>query len=71
MLHQVGDLFELNVKLRCQKVKVEMAIEKVKGHISQGTDQITAELIKAVGRTICYEIHKFINSIWNKKKLPE
>jgi len=21
-LHQVGDLFELNVKLRCQKVKV-------------------------------------------------
>jgi hypothetical protein len=21
MLHQVGDLFELNVKLRCQKVK--------------------------------------------------
>jgi len=22
MLHQVGDLFELNVKLRCQKVKV-------------------------------------------------
>jgi len=22
MLHQVGDLFELNAKLRCQKVKV-------------------------------------------------
>jgi len=22
-LHQVGDLFELNVKLRCQKVKVD------------------------------------------------
>jgi len=22
-LHQVGDLFELNVKLRCQKVKYE------------------------------------------------
>jgi len=21
-LHQIGDLFELNVKLRCQKVKV-------------------------------------------------
>jgi len=21
LLHQVGDLFELNVKLRCQKVK--------------------------------------------------
>jgi hypothetical protein len=23
-LHQVGDLFELNVKLRCQKVKVNL-----------------------------------------------
>jgi len=22
-LHQVGDLFELNVKLQCQKVKLE------------------------------------------------
>jgi len=25
-LHQVGDLFELNVKLRCQKVKVMVQI---------------------------------------------
>jgi len=24
-LHQVGDLFELNVKLRCQKVKLTLA----------------------------------------------
>jgi len=23
-LHQIGDLFELNVKLRCQKVNVEV-----------------------------------------------
>jgi len=28
-------------------------------------------MIKAVGRTICYEIRKLINSIWNKDKLPE
>ena len=26
MLHQVGDLFELNVKLRCQKVKIHFNI---------------------------------------------
>jgi len=25
-----------------------------------------AEMIKAKGRTICCEIHKLINSIWNK-----
>jgi len=28
-------------------------------------------LIKAGSRTICYEIHKLINSIWNKHVLPE
>jgi len=28
-------------------------------------------LTKAGGRTICYEIHKLIISIWNKEKLPE
>jgi len=43
--------------------KVEMGIEKVKGHISQGTDQTPAEMIKAVGRTICSEIHKLSNLI--------
>ena len=35
------------------------------------TDQITAELIKAGGRTICSEIQKLSNSIWNKEELPE
>jgi len=28
-------------------------------------------LIKAGCRTICYEIHKLIISIWNKEELPE
>ena len=28
-----------------------------------------AEMIKAKGRTICCEIHKLINSIWNKVEL--
>jgi len=48
-----------------------LAIEKLKRHKSPGIDQIAAELIKAGGRTIRYEIHKLIISIWNKKKLPE
>ena len=30
-----------------------------------------AELIKAGCRTICSEIQKLINSIWNKEELPE
>ena len=50
---------------------IEMATEKLKKHKSQGTDKIPAELIKAGDRTICSEIHKLINSIWNKEELPE
>jgi len=38
----------------------ELAIEKLKCHRSPGIDQIPAELIKAGGRTIRYEIHKLI-----------
>ena len=51
--------------------EVELAIERLKSHKSPGIDQITAELIKAGGRTIQYEIHKLIISIWNKEELPE
>ena len=50
---------------------VELAIEKLKRHKSPGTDQTPAELIQAGGRTMRSEIHKLINSKWNKKELPE
>jgi len=39
---------------------------KLKRHKSPGIDQIPAELIKEGGRTILYEIHKLIISIWNR-----
>jgi len=52
-------------------VEFEVAIEKLKRHKSPGIDQIPAELIKAGGRTIHCEIHKLIDSIWNKKELSE
>jgi hypothetical protein len=51
--------------------EVEMAIEKFRRHKSPGIDQIPAEFIKAGGSIICYEIHKLINSVWNKEELPE
>ena len=51
--------------------EVELAIENIRSHKSSGIDQIPAELIKAGGRTLRYEIHKLINSIWNKEELPE
>jgi len=37
--------------------EVELATEKLKSHKSPGTDNISAEMIKAGGRTIRYEIH--------------
>jgi len=52
-------------------IEFEMAIEKLKRHRLPGIDQILAELIKVGGRTIRREVHKLINSIWNKDKLPE
>jgi hypothetical protein len=51
--------------------EVEMAIEKRKRYKSPGTDQIPAELIKAGVSKICSQIHKLINSIWNKENLPQ
>jgi hypothetical protein len=51
--------------------EVEMAIEKLKRHKSPGIDQFPAELTKPGGRTIRSEMHKLINSVWNKEELPE
>jgi hypothetical protein len=48
-----------------------LASEKLKSHKSLGTDQIPLAVIKVVGRTICYEIHILIISIWNKEELTE
>ena len=50
--------------------EVELVIKKLKSHKSSGTDKIPAELIKAGGRTITYEIHKLIIPIWNKEEMP-
>jgi len=44
-----------------------MAIEKLRRRKTPGIYQIPAEIIKAGGRTIYSEIHKFIISIWNKE----
>jgi hypothetical protein len=49
----------------------ELDIEKLESHKSPGIDQIPAELIKTGGRIIRYQIHKLINPIWNKEKLPK
>jgi len=57
--------------LRQVPFEFEMAIEKLERHKSSGVDQIPAELVKAVSRTILSEISKLIISIWNKEELLE
>jgi hypothetical protein len=36
-----------------------------------GSDQTLADLIQSGGETLQSEIHKLINSVWNKEELPE
>jgi len=51
--------------------EVGLAIEKLKSHKSPSINQIPADLIKAGGRTIRYEIHKLTISIGNTEELHE
>jgi len=47
--------------------EAELAKEKLKKNKSPGIQQIPAELVKAGGRAYHSEIHKLINSVWNKE----
>jgi hypothetical protein len=42
----------------------------LKKYKSPGSDEIPAELIQAGGEILLSAIHKLINSVWNKEKLP-
>jgi hypothetical protein len=53
------------------RLKVEIAIAKLKEYESAGSDQIPAELIQAGDEIVLSAIHKLINSVWNKEELPD
>jgi hypothetical protein len=46
-------------------------MQSLKRYKSPGDDHIMAELIQAGGKKLRSEIHKLINSIWIKEKLPD
>jgi hypothetical protein len=48
-----------------------LVIEKQKGTNHQFFNQFPAEMNTAMGKTIRYEIHTLIISVWNMEKLPE
>jgi hypothetical protein len=43
----------------------------MKKYKSLGSDQILAELNQAGGEILLSAINKLINSVWNKKELPD
>jgi hypothetical protein len=51
-------------------VEVEVVIEELQGYKSPIIDQVPAELIQGGGNTLRYEIHRLVNSIWNKEEPP-
>jgi hypothetical protein len=53
------------------RLEVEIAIAKLKKYKSPGSDQIPAEMIQPGGEILLSEIHKLMNSVWNKKELPD
>jgi hypothetical protein len=48
-------------------LEVQIATAKLKKYKSSGSDQILAELIQTGGEILLSDIHKHINSIWNKE----
>jgi hypothetical protein len=51
--------------------RVVTAIAELKMYKTSCSDQILAEPIQAGGKILRAEIHKFINSIWNKDEFPD
>jgi hypothetical protein len=50
---------------------VEIAIAKLIKYKSPVSDEVPVELIQAGGKILLSEIHKLINSVWNKEELPD
>jgi hypothetical protein len=77
-VHNVSDVRQIEVHTAeplvpgPSRLEVEIAIAKLKKYYkSPGSDEIPAELIQAGGKTLLSAMHKLINSVWNKKELPD
>jgi hypothetical protein len=76
-VHRVSDVRQIEIHTTKPLVPepspfdVEISIAKLKKYKLPGSNQILAELIQAGGETLRSEIHKLMNSAWNKEELPE
>jgi hypothetical protein len=76
-VHNVSDVRQIEVHTAKplvpgpSRLEVETAIAKLRKYKSPGCDQIPAELIQAGSEILLSEMHKIINSVWNKEELPD
>jgi hypothetical protein len=76
-VHNVSDVRQIEVHTAeplipgLSRLEVEIAIARLKKYKSPGSDQIPAELIQSGGEILLSEMHKLINSVWNKEELPD
>jgi hypothetical protein len=76
-VHNVSDVKQIEVLMAeplvpgPSRLEVEIAIAKLKKYKSPDSDQIPSELIQAGCEMLLSAIHKLVNSIWNKKELPD
>jgi hypothetical protein len=76
-VHNVSDVRQIEVHTAeplvpaPSRLEVKIAIAKLKKYKLPGSDQIPAELIQAGGEILLSEIHKLVNSVWNKEELPD
>jgi hypothetical protein len=78
-VYNVSDVRQIEIRIHTaeplvhglSRLEVAIAIAKLEKYKSPGSDQIPAELIQAAGVTLLPQIHKLINSVWNKEELPD
>jgi hypothetical protein len=76
-VHRASDVSQIEIHTTEQSVPdpstigAETAIAKLKKYKSSGSDKIPRELLKRGGEILQSEIHKLINSIWNKEELSD
>jgi hypothetical protein len=76
-VHNVSDVRQIEVHTAeplvpgSSRLGTEVAIAKLKKYKLPGSDEIPPEQIQAGGKILLSVIHKLINSVWNKEKLPD
>jgi hypothetical protein len=76
-VHNITDICQIEIYTveplvhATRHLYVEIVIAKLKKYKSPGSDKIPVELLHARSERLLSVIYKLVNSIWNKKELPD